>query len=128
MEEKAVKEFVKKRYGEIAKTEGSCCSSGGCGPSAADVALRIGYSEEDLGNVPEVATMGLGCGNPVALASLKEGETVLDLGSGGGIDVFLAAKRVGPRGKAIGVDMTEEMISKARGTASSMATKTSNFD
>ena len=118
MEEKAVKAYVKKRYGEIAQTEGSCCSSCGCGPSAADVALRIGYSEEDLGNIPEVATMGLGCGNPVALASLKEGETVLDLGSGGGIDVFLAAKKVGPRGKAFGVDMTEEMIKKARGTAS----------
>jgi len=118
VEEKKVKAYVKKRYGEIAKAEGSCCSSCGCGPSAADVALQIGYSEEDLGNVPEVASMGLGCGNPVALASLKEGETVLDLGSGGGIDVLLAAKRVGPRGKAMGVDMTEEMIKKARGTAS----------
>ena len=118
MEEKAVKAYVKKRYGEIAQTEGSCCPSCGCDPSAADVALRIGYSEEDLGNVPEVATMGLGCGNPVALAGLKEGETVLDLGSGGGIDVFLAAKKVGPRGKAMGVDMTAEMINKARGMAS----------
>ncbi|MGD8505049.1 MAG: arsenite methyltransferase [Candidatus Bathyarchaeota archaeon] len=118
MEDKEVKEYVKKRYGEIAKSEASCCSSCGCGPSAADVALRIGYSEEDLKNVPEASSMGLGCGNPVALASLREGEIVLDLGSGGGIDVFLAAKKVGTKGKVIGVDMTEEMIQRARATAS----------
>ena len=118
MEEKAVKEHVKKRYGEIAKSEAPCCSSCGCDPSRANVALRIGYSAEDLRNIPEASSMGLGCGNPVALASLKEGEVVLDLGSGGGIDVFLAAKKVGSKGKAIGVDMTEEMIQKARTTAS----------
>ncbi|UCE43627.1 MAG: arsenite methyltransferase, partial [Candidatus Bathyarchaeota archaeon] len=116
--EKEVKEFVKKRYGEIAKVEGSCCPSCGSGPSKADVALQIGYSEKDLKTVPEASLMGLGCGNPVALASLREGETVLDLGSGGGIDVFLAAKKVGARGKVIGVDMTEEMVQKARITAS----------
>jgi len=118
MQEKEVKEFVKKRYGEIAQTGESCCPSCGCGPSATDVALQIGYSEEDLRSVPEASSMGLGCGNPVALASLNEGETILDLGSGGGIDVFLAAKKVGPKGKVIGVDMTEEMIRKARDTAS----------
>lgn len=118
MEEKAVKDHVKKRYGKIAKSEASCCSSCSCGPSAADIALQIGYSQEDLKSVPEASTMGLGCGNPVALASLKKGEAVLDLGSGGGIDVFLAAEKVGPKGKAIGVDMTEEMIQKARTTAS----------
>ena len=118
MEEKKVKEFVKKRYGEIAQTGESCCPSCGCGPSITDEALRIGYSEEDLRNIPEASNMGLGCGNPVALASLKEGETVLDLGSGGGLDIFLAAKKVGVKGKAIGVDMTEEMIQKARATAS----------
>lgn len=113
-----VKEFVKKRYGEIAKSRGACCApSCECSPSAVDVGLKIGYSEEDLMSVPEAARMGLGCGNPVALASLKEGETVLDLGSGGGIDVFLAAKAVGPKGKAIGVDMTEEMVEKARSAA-----------
>ena len=115
MEEKEIKEHVKKRYGEIAKTQGCCCSS--CGPSATGMALQMGYTEEDLKNVPGAATMGLGCGNPVALASLKEGETVLDLGSGGGIDVFLAAKKVGPKGKVIGVDMTKEMINKATTTA-----------
>lgn len=118
MEEKEVKEFVKKRYGEMAKKEGSCCPSCGCGSSIKDVALRIGYSEDDLKNIPEASIMGLGCGNPVALASLREGETVLDLGSGGGIDVFLAAEKVGAKGKVIGVDMTEEMIKKARATAS----------
>ena len=118
MEEKEVKEYVKKRYGEIARTEGSCCPSCGCGPSSTNIALRIGYSEEDLRNVPEGSIIGLGCGNPVALVSLKEGETVLDLGSGGGIDVFLAAKRVGAAGKAIGVDMTEEMIRRGKSTAS----------
>ncbi len=116
--EEEVKEFVKKRYGEIAQTEESCCPSCVCDPSTKDVALHIGYSEEDLKNVPEASIMGLGCGNPVALASLRRGETVLDLGSGGGIDIFLAAKKVGAEGKAIGVDMTEEMIGKARATAS----------
>lgn len=118
MNEEEVKDFVKKRYGEIAKTEESCCPSCCCAPSATETALRIGYSQENLKNVPEASIMGLGCGNPVALAGLKEGETVLDLGSGGGIDVFLAAKKVGARGKAIGVDMTEEMVSRARATAS----------
>ncbi len=118
MQEKKVKEFVKKRYGNIAKTEKSCCTSCSCEPAARDVASQIGYSKEDLRSIPEDAVMGLGCGNPIALASLREGETVLDLGSGGGIDVFLAAKRVGASGKSIGVDMTEEMIQKARTTAS----------
>ncbi len=117
MEEKEIKEFVKKRYGEIAKSETSCCSSCSCGPSVADTALRIGYSLKDLKSVPEASSMGLGCGNPVALASLKEGEVVLDLGSGGGIDVFLAAKKVGSSGKIFGVDMTEEMINRATDSA-----------
>lgn len=112
-----VKEYVKKRYGEIAKSCQSCSPSCECGTSTVDVGLKIGYSEEALKSVPEAANMGLGCGNPVALANLKEGETVLDLGSGGGIDVFLAAKSVGPKGKVIGIDMTEEMIEKARSIA-----------
>jgi arsenite methyltransferase len=117
MEEKDVKEYVKKRYGEIAQSGESCCATACCAPSTTDVALRIGYSEEDLKNIPEASSMGLGCGNPVALAGLKEGEIVVDLGAGGGIDVFLAAKKVGAKGKIIGVDMTEEMVSKARSTA-----------
>ena len=118
MKEKEVKEYVKKKYGEIARTEGSCCTGCGCGSPGTDAALRIGYSEEDLRSIPGASSMGLGCGNPVALACLKKGETVLDLGSGGGIDVFLAAKKVGSKGKAIGIDMTEEMVNRARATAS----------
>jgi len=117
MEEKEIKKFVKKRYGEMAKAGVSCCPSCECGSSLIELGKRIGYSNEDLRNVPEASNMGLGCGNPVALAALKEGETVLDLGSGGGIDVFLAAKRVGQKGKVIGVDMTEEMIKRANSTA-----------
>jgi SAM-dependent methyltransferase len=118
MENSEVKEFVKKRYGEIAQKGQSCCSSTCCEPSVKDVSLQIGYSEEDLRDAPEPSVMGLGCGNPVALASLREGETVLDLGSGGGIDVFLAAKRVGTKGKVVGVDMTQEMIQRAEETSS----------
>ncbi|TET24575.1 MAG: arsenite methyltransferase [Candidatus Bathyarchaeum sp.] len=115
MKEREVKDFVRERYGEIAKTRrrSSCC-----GPSAAEAAMQIGYSEEDVKNVPEPSIMGLGCGNPIVLANLREGDTVLDLGSGGGIDVFLAAKKVGPRGKVIGVDMTKEMVNRAMDTAS----------
>ena len=101
----------------MAKAGVSCCPSCECGPSLIELGKRIGYSEEDLRNVPEASNMGLGCGNPVALASLKEGDTILDLGSGGGIDVFLAAKRVGHKGKVIGVDMTEEMIRRAKSAA-----------
>ncbi len=117
MEEEEIKKFVKKRYSEMAKAGVSCCPSCKCGSSLIEFGKRIGYSDEDLRNVPEASNMGLGCGNPVALAALKEGDTVLDLGSGGGIDVFLAAKRVGHKGKVIGVDMTEEMVEKAESTA-----------
>lgn len=117
VKENKVKEYVKKRYSEIAQSGESCCTPSCCNTSIADVALRIGYSEEDLKDIPEASSMGLGCGNPVALAGLREGETVLDLGSGGGIDVFLAAKKVGAKGKVIGVDMTEDMVNKARSTA-----------
>lgn len=119
MKETEVKEFVKKRYSEIAESVDVCCQTCGCGcgSSSTDSALRIGYSEDDLKGVPEDAVMGLGCGNPVALAGLREGETVLDLGSGGGIDVFIAANKVGANGKVIGVDMTDAMINKARAVA-----------
>ena len=117
MEEEEIKKFVKKRYGEMAKTGVSCCQQCESGPSLIELGKTIGYSEKDLQNVPEASNMGLGCGNPVALAALKEGDTVLDLGAGGGIDVFLAAKRVGHEGKVIGVDMTEEMIERAKSTA-----------
>jgi ubiquinone/menaquinone biosynthesis C-methylase UbiE len=119
IKDKEIKEHVKKTYGEIAQTAESCGSSCGCGcgPSSTDTALQIGYSKNELGSIPKGSNMGLGCGNPTALASLKKGETVLDLGSGGGIDAFIASKKVGAKGKVIGVDMTEEMIQKAKTTA-----------
>ena len=111
MNEKRIKGEVKKRYSKIAENNSSCCSS--CAPSGKSImkqAKSIGYSEQELQSIPQDSIMGLGCGNPTALAELKEGETVLDLGSGAGIDVFLAAKKVGQKGHVIGVDMTEEMI------------------
>ena len=97
----------------------SCCGSSSCCGSAdpADASLDVGYDATDLSAVPEGANLGLGCGNPVALAALKAGETVLDLGSGAGFDAFLAAKRVGPEGRVIGVDMTPEMIERATSLA-----------
>ncbi len=118
MDSEIIKKHVKKRYGEIAEAECSSCSSGCCSLSCSSppkyVSWKIGYSPDDIESVPEDSVLGLGCGNPVALAGLKEGETVLDLGSGGGIDVFLAANKVGPTGKVIGIDMTEEMVTKAQ--------------
>lgn len=112
MEKENVRKVVRKGYGKIAKTSSSCCSCG-CG-SMSNVSETIGYSKEELNSVPEGANLNLGCGNPVALASLKEGEIVIDLGSGGGLDCFLAANKVGEKGKVIGVDMTPEMIDRAR--------------
>lgn len=110
MKSEQIKKFVKKTYGELAKREASCC----CSPSIEIGEVEgIGYSEEELKSAPKDA-IGLGCGNSVALASLKKGETVLDLGSGMGLDCFLAAKKVGERGKFIGVDMTPEMVDRAR--------------
>lgn len=122
MKEENIRRVVRDRYAKVARSDKSCCSgASSCGSNAAnvseDISRRIGYSEEEMGAVPEGANMGLGCGNPVALASLKKGETVLDLGSGGGFDCFLAAKRVGENGKVIGVDMTPEMLDKSRENA-----------
>jgi SAM-dependent methyltransferase len=121
MDEKTIKEIVKQGYGKIAKQGKSCCASAtsccGTADRAQDISKRIGYSEEELKAVPEGANLGLGCGNPVALASLREGETVLDLGSGAGFDCFLAANIVGKTGRVIGVDMTSEMIEKAKENA-----------
>jgi SAM-dependent methyltransferase len=118
MKQKDVKKIVRKGYAKIAVQGGSCCgpASPCCGSVdlAQDISRKIGYSEEELKVAPEGANLGLGCGNPVALASLREGETVLDLGSGAGFDCFLAANRVGEKGKVIGVDMTSEMIEKAK--------------
>jgi len=106
MEEENVKKIVREGYAKVAKSVGSCCGQG--------VSEKIGYSEKELRSIPQGADLSLGCGNPVALASLKPGETVLDLGSGAGLDCFLAAKKVGARGRVIGVDMTPEMIDRAR--------------
>jgi arsenite methyltransferase len=121
MQEKEIKRIVREGYARIAERGGSCCipSSSCCGSpdSAPEISTRIGYSEEDLKAAPQGANLGLGCGNPVALASLREGDTVLDLGSGAGFDCFLAANKVGKRGKVIGVDMTGEMLDRARGNA-----------
>ena len=122
MKEEKVKKIVRDRYAKVAKTKVSTC---GCAPNASccspltdeQASKMIGYTEDELSAVPEGSNLGLGCGNPTALASLKEGERVLDLGSGGGFDCFLAAKKVGKSGKVIGVDMTPEMLDKARKNA-----------
>jgi len=108
-----LKDVIKDRYGKIARGEQTfCCPS--CGPTTTDQCLAVGYTAEDLSLVPEMAILGVGCGNPTALADLKVGETVLDLGSGAGIDVFLAAHKVGKRGRVIGVDMTADMVGRGR--------------
>jgi len=115
-----VRENVRKGYAAIAQSGGSCCgpAKGCCGSGdAAGVAKAVGYSDAELATLPEGANMGLSCGNPGAIAALKPGEVVLDLGSGGGFDVFLVAQKVGKKGRAIGVDMTPEMLSKARQNA-----------
>jgi SAM-dependent methyltransferase len=127
MENEKVKKYVKERYGKIAKTKQSCCSSSCCQPSSQDISHKIGYSENDLKNIPKEAVLGLGCGNPVALAGLNEGEIVLDLGSGAGIDAFLASKKVGNTGKVIGVDMTKDMIKKAENIAKQKGYKNVEF-
>jgi len=118
MREDETKKIVRNGYAKIAR-EGSCCcqpATSCCGGTdlAQDISKKIGYTEEEIGAVPEGANLGLGCGNPVALASLREGETVLDLGAGAGFDCFLAADKVGRSGRVIGVDMTPEMLEKAR--------------
>ena len=116
-----IKEIVKSRYAKVALrsipccgTQKSCCGNAG---STVDISKQVGYGDRDLSSVPEGANLGLGCGNPVALVSLKRGDVVLDLGSGAGFDAFLAAAEVGSEGKVIGVDMTPEMIEKAKANA-----------
>lgn len=114
--EKNIKQHVKARYARIAQQGGSCCPGSSCCGSAnqaQDISRTVGYSDVEMSVVPEGANLGLGCGNPVAIVSLKEGEVVLDLGSGAGFDAFLAAQRIGKTGRVIGVDMTPEMIRKA---------------
>ena len=114
MQNDKVKEIVKESYTKIAK--GSGCSCCGAKNEQERIAEEIGYSKEDIAKFSE-ANLGLGCGNPVAMSEIKEGNTVLDLGSGAGFDCFLAARRVGSQGKVIGVDMVIEMVEKAKGNA-----------
>ena len=146
-----IRQAVRERYGKIATagsgvtgiiSSGSCCGesgtaagknsaasccSGGSDVTSEQMSTLMGYSKQDLATAPEGANMGLGCGNPVALASLQTGETVVDLGSGGGFDCFLAAKQVGDAGKVIGVDMTPDMLSKARANAEKMQAENVEF-
>jgi SAM-dependent methyltransferase len=146
-----IRQAVRERYGQIANANtpaqgvnimGACCgespaataksSAGSCCGSGTDVTSEqmsalMGYSKQDLASAPEGANMGLGCGNPVALASLQPGETVVDLGSGGGFDCFLAAKQVGRTGQVIGIDMTPDMISKARTNAAKIGADNVDF-
>jgi arsenite methyltransferase len=145
-----IRQTVRERYGQVAKSgniaaitspETSCCGQSGtsagtsspascCGSpeiTSQQLSTLMGYSKEDIDSAPEGANMGLGCGNPVALASLKPGETVVDLGSGGGFDCFLAARQVGNTGKVIGIDMTPDMVSKARMNAEKVGTNTVEF-
>jgi arsenite methyltransferase len=120
MKKDQIKKIVRQGYAKVAKGKASCCLPKQicCGVELAEtISQKIGYSDEEIKAVPEGANLGLGCGNPIAMASLKEGETVLDLGSGAGFDCFLAAKAVGDTGHVIGVDMTVEMIEKARQNA-----------
>jgi SAM-dependent methyltransferase len=126
MNQDAIREAVRDRYGRIAEgTEESCCGPSCCGgPDETSASLKevsvsraVGYDEEQLSRIPEGSDLGLGSGNPVAQADLRVGETVLDLGSGGGIDTFLASEKVGPTGRVIGVDMTPEMVTRARANA-----------
>lgn len=117
---KEIKKIVRNGYAKIAQQGSSCCPTSSCCGSknlAEDISRSVGYSANEMNVVPEGANLGLGCGNPVALVSLKEGDVVLDLGSGAGFDAFLAARRVGEAGRVIGVDMTAEMVEKAKANA-----------
>jgi len=136
MDEAQIKEMVRARYGTIASSNASdsCCgpaASSCCGPAPAspsdDKSLRMGYSEADLTSVPEGANLGLGCGNPHVIAAMQPGEVVVDLGSGAGFDCFLAAQWVGPTGRVIGVDMTHEMLKKARENAAKVGASNVEF-
>jgi arsenite methyltransferase len=116
---KTIKEVVRNSYANIAKSSSDCCCSNKCDSNQKTQRQsgQIGYSDDEMNQAPTGSNLGLGCGNPVAIASLKEGEVVLDLGSGAGFDVFLASPRVGKTGKVIGIDITQEMLEKARENA-----------
>ncbi|HEU0032144.1 MAG TPA: arsenite methyltransferase [Kofleriaceae bacterium] len=116
LEADQTRNIVRDHYANVS-TKNAGCAPGCCGAMPSDQSLALGYTQADLAAVPEGADLGLGCGNPNAIAALRPGETVLDLGSGGGFDCFLAARAVGPTGQVIGVDMTPEMITRARDNA-----------
>jgi arsenite methyltransferase len=121
------REAVRRHYAEVARTDGACgCGPGCCAPKEG-ASLELGYGAEELGAVPAGADMGLGCGTPLAFAALREGEVVLDLGSGGGLDCLLAARQVGATGRVIGIDMTPEMITKARANAARVGAQNVEF-
>jgi len=128
-----IRKAVREQYGKVAESGNSCCgcSATSCcdesGSDAKATSMELGYSNSDVNQVPEGANMGLGCGNPKAIASLQSGESVLDLGSGGGFDAFLAVQEVGETGTVIGVDMTPEMVSKARANAEKAGYKNVDF-
>jgi SAM-dependent methyltransferase len=122
MKESEIKKIVRDNYAAVATRQTSCCGS-----NTADISKEIGYSDSDLSAVPDGANLGLGCGNPVALATLGEGEVVIDLGSGAGFDAFLAAPKVGQTGRVIGIDMTPQMIDKARQNATKGGYKNVEF-
>ncbi len=131
---KNIRQAVREQYGKIGAAGGADCTSSCCSPNTGgstacggQTSANLGYSETELADLPEGANLGLGCGNPQAIAALNEGETVLDLGSGGGIDCFLAARQVGETGKVIGVDMTPEMIERAREAGRNDATQNVEF-
>ncbi|MEO0086138.1 MAG: arsenite methyltransferase [candidate division WOR-3 bacterium] len=122
--------LVREGYAQVARGSGSCCggSSACCGVSTAlEIGRNVGYSDEEMASVPDGANLGLGCGNPTALAALRPGDIVLDLGSGAGFDCFLAAPKVMPNGRVIGVDMTPEMVDKARANAARAGAKNVEF-
>src|SRR6516225_3387613 len=134
MDDAQIKEMVRARYGGIAAaaSEASCCApaaSSCCGPETAsrDKARRMGYSEAELAAVPDGANLGFGCGNPQAIAAMQPGEIVIDLGSGAGFDCFLAARQVGDTGRVIGVDMTHELLKKARDNAAFISARNVEF-
>jgi ubiquinone/menaquinone biosynthesis C-methylase UbiE len=122
-----LKQFVQLRYAEVAEGTATCGSLCGCTPHAEELALACGYSDEELQTLPEGTNLGLSCGNPQALAELAPGEWVLDLGSGAGFDVLLAARKVGPTGRVVGVDMTDAMLERARSNAATMGLENVEF-
>lgn len=121
-----VRSVVREQYGAVARAGSGGCAPACCGPGP-EISAALGYSDEELAAVPDGANLGLGCGNPQAIAALREGETVLDLGAGAGFDAFLAARRVGAKGRVIGVDMTSDMVAKARANAARIGASNVEF-